>query len=233
MGLNIRNAIAPRIKLRNDSDVFPLSTRLGVACRLLDEKFSADVDVEKTVGQLPKIYFGLEGWVHKMFALRAGKNNSEFTAGLGFRYQAIQVDYGAGIHELGISHRISLTYRFGELFSDITVVPPVFSPTGGRRTTVNFNIDVPVNLSAIRWQMLVVNEAGMVMKSFNGIGKPPASVIWDGRDDYERITPPGTYSVVLSLIDKNNRISTSRARVDVAAVLKDVFSPYQPAEINK
>jgi len=233
VGINARNVIAPRIKLRSVSDVFPFSVRLGVACKLLDEDLVADVDLEKTIGQVPKIYFGAEGWVHPMFCLRAGINNSEIAAGLGIRYQSFQLDYGAGIHNLGVSHRFSLTYRFGSLVSTFNVVPPAFSPTGGRQTNVTFMINIPSNLSIVNWQMVVLDKEGMVCKSFSGIGIPPASLVWNGRDDLSRIMTQGTYTVILSVIDKDGRISSTQRKVEIIAPLRDVFTPVKPVEITK
>ena len=58
-------------------------------------------------------HFGVEYFVKKTVALRAGMDREHFTAGAGLRIKKFDVDYAFQSHEgLGESHRVSLAYRW-------------------------------------------------------------------------------------------------------------------------
>jgi hypothetical protein len=231
IGCNVRNAVAPRLKLRSGSDAFPLSTRVGVACRLFGEKINADVDVEKTAGQVVKYFAGIEGWVHPMVALRAGLNGSETTAGLGFKYKHFQLDYGIGFQDLGTSHRFSFTYNIGGLDTVMTVSPEYFSPTSGWQNSVNIMPVVSSNITVDSWQINVRDSNNIIIRTFNGIGVPPAVLVWDGRDDRQRILQEGKYKIILSVIDRHGRLKTAQVTVEV--VKPTSLRPKLPIDITR
>ena len=53
-------------------------------------------------------HFGLELNYQKLFAVRIGSNNGEFTTGAGVSYWHIRADYAFQIQDLGNSHRVGL-----------------------------------------------------------------------------------------------------------------------------
>jgi len=121
MGMNLRNLLAPRIKLRQSTDRFPLELRFGLAYRIFPEKLTLAIDGDKTEGRYFKFHYGLEYFPHKVLALRMGLDETEVAAGLGFNWRNFQVDYAYAYHDawakytdLGSSHRVGLSVRFGK-----------------------------------------------------------------------------------------------------------------------
>jgi hypothetical protein len=54
-----------------------------------------------------------------------------------------------------------------------------------------------------RWRLVVANSQGKTVKSFDGKGKPPKEIVWDGRSSAGKPVPPGlTYSYVLEAYDR-------------------------------
>ncbi len=121
VGLNLRNLIPPRLKLKQTTDRFPLELRLGIAYRIFPEKLTLAIDGDKTEGRYFKLHYGVEYLPHKVLALRMGVDETEVAAGIGFRWGNLQVDYAYAYHDawgkyrdLGSSHRIGLSVRFGK-----------------------------------------------------------------------------------------------------------------------
>lgn len=54
-----------------------------------------------------------------------------------------------------------------------------------------------------RWKLVVANSTGQTVASFDGKGKPPKELTWDGRGLDGKPVPPGlTYSYVLEAFDR-------------------------------
>ena len=120
IGLNIQNLVAPRITLIDDTDKYPLALTLGLAYRFLNNNLITAIDLNKTQDRQLKVHLGSEYVFAKMLALRAGLDETELTAGLGFTWQNYSLDYAfayhdawAGHEDLGASHRFGLTVKFG------------------------------------------------------------------------------------------------------------------------
>lgn len=53
------------------------------------------------------------------------------------------------------------------------------------------------------WRLVIANSAGGTVMTFNGTGKPPAEITWDGRSSNGDPVPPGlTYSYVFEAVDR-------------------------------
>jgi hypothetical protein len=120
IGLNIQNLVAPRITLIDNTDKYPLALTLGLAYRFLNNNLITAIDLNKTQDRQLKVHLGSEYVFAKMLALRAGLDETELTAGLGFTWQNYSLDYAfayhdawAGHEDLGASHRFGLTVKFG------------------------------------------------------------------------------------------------------------------------
>ncbi len=121
IGLSVQNIIAPRLKLVEDTDKYPLSTTLGFCYRFFNNNLLAAVDLNKTENRQMKIHLGTEYILAQLFSIRAGLDETEATFGLGVKWQNYSLDYAfayhdawAGYEDLGISHRFGLTVRFGK-----------------------------------------------------------------------------------------------------------------------
>jgi TolB-like protein len=92
--------------------------RGGVAYRIATMGLLAGVEYA-SADAVGKIGVGLEWWINKMFAVRAGVaglgavNGQRITAGLSARLAGIGVDYAAATHVLGLTHQVGVSYGFG------------------------------------------------------------------------------------------------------------------------
>ena len=110
-GLNLRNLIGIRTG-EHTEDKLPLSFRVGFNYKLLRDRLALVVDLEKTGAPL-SYHFGAEYWAFNYLAVRLGMDPEEFTLGFGIRYRDYGLDYAFASHDLGGSHRLSASWRFG------------------------------------------------------------------------------------------------------------------------
>ncbi len=120
VGANFQNLMAPAPKLQTEADKYPFYSKFGVAYKLepkvtsWDDKLILALDVDYSSFLTTKNHLGVEYCYGKNVALRLGKDISDYlTFGLGVNYANFSVDYAAIPHDLGLSHRISVGYRFG------------------------------------------------------------------------------------------------------------------------
>lgn len=120
LAVNISNVL--NLKLVNTEDSLPIDINIGIGVKPF-EKLSLGFDFSKSIiknNLLDKYSFGINWSPHKMFSVRAGKNSIETSLGFGVVFKNINVDYAMVLQEyLGISHRISLDYKFGKTLEEI------------------------------------------------------------------------------------------------------------------
>lgn len=124
MGLTARNLLSPKIRLRSETDTYPLDLRLGLKWQA-GRRLIFSTDLANTKDRSTKLYFGTEWRLHRTLALRAGLNESEATMGLGFQFADWGLDYAFGYHDalrsvtdLGASHRLGFHVSFGPRISE-------------------------------------------------------------------------------------------------------------------
>ncbi|MFH1844932.1 MAG: PorV/PorQ family protein [bacterium] len=116
VGLAVRNAIQPEIRLDEEPVPDPLGLRAGLAySRPLgaNAKLLAALDLEKTQDMESRLHAGLELQLMSRFAFRGGLNDGHLTAGSGIRWRDVQVDYVFEDNELASVHRFGLGFKFG------------------------------------------------------------------------------------------------------------------------
>jgi tetratricopeptide (TPR) repeat protein len=116
LGLALRNAVEPVIKLDEDGVPDPTGLRAGLAWRHdLAEGLGLVLatDLEKTRGMDGRLHAGAECLVHRTLALRVGTADGTLTAGAGLAWRGLGVDYQYEDNHLGDIHRFGLTVRFG------------------------------------------------------------------------------------------------------------------------
>lgn len=120
LGLNIQNLSAPRLKLIEDTDKYPLSATIGLSYRFFKDKLITALDVSKTEQRQLKFHTGAEYSPLKLLAFRAGIDETEVATGLGLKWGNYSLDYAFAYHDawpgrqdLGISHRFGLTVKWG------------------------------------------------------------------------------------------------------------------------
>ncbi len=112
LGLNLQNVFEQQIAPSEDK--LPFTIRLGAAYRQFKRRLGITADVVSRAGT-PGLepHFGVEYWAMKYLALRAGMDSEEKSFGFGLNWNNISFDYALAMHDLGISHRMSASIRFG------------------------------------------------------------------------------------------------------------------------
>ncbi len=118
VGLTIQN-VGTELKFINDGDSLPLTLRVGGSYQLhidKDHNTLLALDLIKDNDQDFTIHTGAEHWYAKTLAVRlgykAGYELESLTAGLGVRWQMLQIDYAFGlVQELNQAHKVSLSIR--------------------------------------------------------------------------------------------------------------------------
>ncbi|MCX7910508.1 MAG: tetratricopeptide repeat protein [Endomicrobia bacterium] len=120
LAANIGNIF--NLKMINTEDILPININIGVGIKPF-EKLSLGLDISKSMFKnnlLDKYSFGINWSPYKMFSIRAGKNDTETSFGFGVNLRSMSIDYAAVLQEyLGISHRISLDFKFGKTLDEL------------------------------------------------------------------------------------------------------------------
>jgi hypothetical protein len=209
VGTSILNFGGPTVTLRETGESFPIEWRGGVAVKMLNGRglVSAELDANGDSGT--RFHGGAEYWLQSSFALRVGYNDSRAAGGLSYLFQpGLQLDYGVTDHELGFSHRVGLSYRFGGFFASSRAVPEVFSPTGERPIT-KIHLQSRTKAEADEWSLAIVNKSDETVRRYSGRGVPPAHLVWDGKDGTGLPLPDGVYHYRLLVRDRDGRYLTS------------------------
>jgi len=148
-----------------------------------------------------------------MLALRMGYNDSWFSGGASFDLaNGMRFDYGMSNHLLGTVHRVGLSYGFGGFYASSKADPPVFSPIGAQSVT-RFDLEARTKADAARWSFDIVDKSDQVVRRFSGAGKPPAHVMWDGKNESGMPLADGAYRYQLVVVDAEGRETVGRRQI--------------------
>jgi hypothetical protein len=217
IGASILNVGGPSITLRDTEESYPTEVRGGLATNVLGGRglISAELDHVSGVGM--RFHGGSEYWIQPSIALRVGYHDSYPAGGFSYRFDPrMQVDYALSDHELGFSHRIGLSYRFGGFFASSRAVPEIFSPTGEQSVT-KIHLEARTKGETESWSLAILDKNAETVRRFAGKGVPPAHLVWDGKDEAGLPLPDGVYRYQLEVRDRDGR---------------EVMSPAQLVEIS-
>lgn len=123
-GLTARNIVSPKITLDSTAEKYPFDIRGGVKFSGLKNILLA-LDLNKTTGRSVKPHFGAEWTAAQLLIIRAGLDETQMTAGLGFKINDWTLDYAFGYHDaaadfedLDASHRFGFHVNFGRKASE-------------------------------------------------------------------------------------------------------------------
>ncbi len=212
VGVSLLNVGGPSLQLRQESETFPVEVRGGLALRVLGGRGTLAAEIDQRSGPGATMHAGSEFWVHPTMALRLGYDVTYVTGGFSYRMPSgVRLDYGVADHELGMTHRFGISYKFGGFFASSVADPPVFSPTGQNSVT-KIQLQSHTKSDAREWKLEIVSASNQVVRSFGGRGVPPAHVMWDGKDEYGMPLADGTYRYHITVIDTDGREILSRSR---------------------
>jgi hypothetical protein len=218
VGASMLNVGGPSLTLRNTSEEFPIEFRGGFTAMLLGGRamLSAQADMLKETGM--RLHGGFEYWLQPRLALRMGYDNDAAPAG-GVSYQIstpLQLDYGLQDQELGLAHRVGLSYRFGGFSAVSRAEPEIFSPTGTNSVT-KIHLKAKTKANAESWTLQIFDKLDIVVREFGGKGLPPAHLLWDGKDAAGLPLADGTYRYQLVVMDlEGRRIESPEGFVEIS-----------------
>ncbi len=215
-GVNVQNVVKPAVKFVDETSSFPTVLRTGASIRPFGEKLAVTVDMIWSEYRSPSFGAGIEYKPFQMFHMRGGANQS--FAGLGFglwkdqsRYE-VQLDYAFLIpfatgSMYGFGHNFSLSLMFGGFRAKASCPSIAFSPTSGTegKNIAWLYFDVKPRTKVKKWQVLVKDEAGTVVRKIGAWGEPPYRVSWDGKDDNAILVPDGRYYYSLKVVETSGR----------------------------
>ena len=121
IGLAVRNALPPSIRLDREALSDPMTVRTGIGYRMPLAGVAgvlAEVDVEKAAASAARLHAGIEYHVVEMATLRAGLNGNLLTAGTGLQWNKFNLDYAFENNALGAAHRLGVSLRLGLTVSE-------------------------------------------------------------------------------------------------------------------
>ncbi len=129
-GVNLQNLVPPKVQMEADGtsrtkETYGLNLKFGTSYQVRNlmprwrDKLTINVDLEKPYLRGVKFALGGEYWFKNTVAFRLGYGKDNLNFGLGFIYRWLQLDYGFTPHALGLSHRFSVTLKFGRQIIEI------------------------------------------------------------------------------------------------------------------
>jgi tetratricopeptide (TPR) repeat protein len=116
VGVALRNALEPKIRLAGESVPDPVGLRIGVAAQLpfwQGHEVLAAMDLEKTSRMDTRLHAGLEVTVNQNLVLRIGADDGAFRTGFGVGWRNMDVSYAFENTSLGGVNRFGLAVAFG------------------------------------------------------------------------------------------------------------------------
>lgn len=216
LGINVQNAIKPSVKLIDITNTFPTVLRSGFSVRPWGNKLAVALDMIWSEFRRPVFGVGIEYRPVNMFPLRIGFNQSYAGIGLGLwkdqRTYEVRLDYAFELpHQagstFGFGHNFSLSIMYGGFRAKAHCPVATFSPTSGEegKNIAWLYFNVAPRTEVKKWQVLIKDENGTVVRKIEAFGHPPFRVAWDGKDDNAVLVPDGRYYYSLRVVERDGR----------------------------
>ncbi len=112
--------------------------------------------------------------------------------------------------------------------------PTLFSPNGdGVKDDTAFLLDFKDASDIAHWKLEIARGPEPAARTFSGLGRPPRSFPWDGKNDRGQAVPDGKYTAVLSVVDEVGNTGRSQPfalTVDTSKPLVTVTAETDPVE---
>jgi len=212
VGASVQNVGGPNLSLRETQETYPVHYRAGLATRVLNGKGTIAGEIDQTEVTGLTMHVGGEYWLYPQVAVRFGYNDDAPSGGMSYRFPSgFEVRYALTDDDLGMTHRLGVSYRFGGFFANSEADPEVFSPLGERSVT-KIQLKSKTKANTDEWSLDIVDKTNQLVRRFGGKGTPPAHVMWDGKDENGLALPDGWYTYELTVKDDEGRTITSRSR---------------------
>lgn len=193
IGLVARN-LGSAVSVGSTPYQLPLDITGGMLYRLPHLPVAITADAGMPVDNVTSWGVGSETWVYDLLALRLGYRGgfgNQVTAGAGFRIVGFQLDYAwVPFAELGQTHRVTASYNFGHppigLDLERNLIGPIGDPDK-RETAWVPRVQQPERVK--HWVLSVFDSQGSIVSLKKGDGRPPARIVFNGKDDSGRALP--------------------------------------------
>lgn len=224
-GAFIQNILPPKLTLVLDEEKFPLVLRFGGALRLFNERVIILTDLltterlwqDQPAFDASRLYphLGIEfELIPQILTQRIGIDRNEIGFGIGLRREwgklALSIDYAILLHHesafrLPFTNKLGLSIKFAGFRTWIDVSQKLFVPKPeDSRNVLWMDLRIIARRPIKRWQILVKNHLGEILRTFSGWDKPPNRIAWDGLDDVGRLVADGKYFYEIIVIDEHN-----------------------------
>ncbi|MGM0568730.1 MAG: PorV/PorQ family protein [Elusimicrobiota bacterium] len=116
LGMNIHNLFAVQFGDKSESTL-PMNLRMGASYTFLRDRLTLALDAATSIhgwSMGMPLFAGMEYKATDFLDLRFGIDSEEINIGFGAIYEDYGLDYAYAAHDLGGSHRVSATVKFGE-----------------------------------------------------------------------------------------------------------------------
>ncbi len=222
-GLFGQNLGQPKIQLLDSAEKYPRSLRLGCAWRTYQDRVKVLLDLlvpfqifrEGLLSDHLDPHLGIEFEIAKgLLIQRVGLDKKEVACGFGLgRTQsksALFVDYTILLHYqsnflLKPTHKLGLSLKFGGFRVWVEGIPKIFSPQPKAEANLLWmNLKFTTKRKIKRWQLLIKNDLGEVVRTYSGWEEPATRLSWDGLDEATRLVADGKYYYEITLVDTHN-----------------------------
>jgi hypothetical protein len=211
-GLSALNLGGPSLTHESVNESFPTEFRAGLALRILQGRGLVSAELDQRSGTGAAFRLGTEFGLYRNLSVRLGFTGEDPSGGLSYDFDSgLGVHYGVTDQELGMSHRVGISYAFGGFHARAAATPEVFSPLG-RNSVTRIDLESNTKAETERWRLEIADNSGRVIRTFGGPGAPPSHVMWDGKDASGFPLPDGQYAYVLTVDDAEGRILAGPAR---------------------
>ncbi len=195
----------------------PLALRLAALTELWQKRATLGFELVLPADNEPQPSLGLETWPVAPLALRAGWRGGfaqQFSAGLGFKLDPWELDYAwVPYGELGQTHRITVSMVFGLPPVNLNLDLALMAPLGDAIWRVEtFRMSAGAPSRAEGWILELTTPQGRLVRKLRGLGAPPLTTTWDGRDENGSIPPDGIVQARLRVNYGDDQQAVSRVR---------------------
>lgn len=201
-GLTFRN-VGPETMFRGDGDMQPFDIRGGIGYS--GSIFSLEADAEYISDNAPNYFIGGSVKLFDILSLRAGWKGGTInqpTFGGGIDINRFNIDYAFvpfNEEDLGMTHRVTLSYQFGAPPAKIMFNPPVFSPNRDKFVDYSGLNKEVISKGKVKSYTLTISDAfGSVVRKYN-LPNPNIRMFWNGYNSMNMAVPDGEYFAALGV----------------------------------
>jgi hypothetical protein len=233
-GVACQNLLGPKLSYNiegGSTDEIPVNFRFGGALKLYQGRAIIAADLEKNILDYTswKYHLGLEFMLVKPYlTLRGGLDKNSIGVGVGLKKEwgrmAWGIDYAVELpllsYILPYRHKVGIVIDFGGFRTWVSATPKRFSPSPGRKENVAWlDLHYSAKKEIKRWQLLIKNQYGELVRTYSGWDAPPLRLSWDGLDDVGRLVADGRYYYEIIIVDVGGeRLSFSDFLVSIVTL---------------